>query len=311
MTQGTASTAAERQLPLGGEIFLDHVAHFVPDREAARAALARAGFAPTPVSIQVNPDPAGGPPQPTGTGNVTAMLRRGYLEILFRTADTPLGRELEAALDRYAGVHLAAFAVADARAAGERLAAAGFRTRPVVAMERPVETATGPGKAAFTVARVAPEAMAEGRIQILAHHTEETVWQTRWLAHPNTAVALLDVVFAVADVSEAAERFARFTARRAVANALGVAVPLDRGRVQLIDAGALRRLLPGLTAPSVPFAPCYAIAVESLDAAAARLAAGGIAATRAGSRLAAPFPEALGHGAWFFVERARDLPWRG
>jgi hypothetical protein len=26
--------------------------------------------------------------------------------------------------------------------------------------------------------------------------------------------------------------------------------------------------------------------------------------------LAARFPEALGHGAWLFVERAEDLPWR-
>ena len=53
----------------------------------------RAGFAPTPVSVQVAPD--GGP---TGTGNVCAMMTRGYMEVLFKTADTPLGREFEAAL---------------------------------------------------------------------------------------------------------------------------------------------------------------------------------------------------------------------
>ena len=134
---------ADRQLPLGEEIFLDHVAHFVPDREAARAALARAGFAPAPVSIQVNPDPAGGPPQPTGTGNVTAMLARGYVEILFKTADTPLGRELDAALARHPGLHLAAFAVADARAAHHRLGEAGFRMQPLVEMQRPVDTVQG------------------------------------------------------------------------------------------------------------------------------------------------------------------------
>ena len=51
---------ADRQLPRGDEIFLDHVGHFVRDPEAARRALARAGFAPTPTSIQVNSDPAGG-----------------------------------------------------------------------------------------------------------------------------------------------------------------------------------------------------------------------------------------------------------
>ena len=68
------------------------------------------GFAPTPASIQVNPDPKGGAPQLTGTGNVTSMLPRGYIEILFKTADTTLGREFDSAMARYAGVQLAAFA---------------------------------------------------------------------------------------------------------------------------------------------------------------------------------------------------------
>src|SRR5262252_10797046 len=95
----------DRQLPRAGEIFLDHLAHFVPDAEAASRALARAGFAPTPVSVQVNPDPDGGAPQLTGTGNVTAMFARGYIEVLFKTAETPLTREFDAGLARYPGVH--------------------------------------------------------------------------------------------------------------------------------------------------------------------------------------------------------------
>src|SRR3989442_13682360 len=102
---------ADRQLPTGDEIFLDHVGHFVRDPQAASAALARAGFAPTPVSVQVNPDGT-----PTGTGNVTAMFTRGYIEVLFKTADTPLAREFDAALAVHAGLHLVAFSVADAAA---------------------------------------------------------------------------------------------------------------------------------------------------------------------------------------------------
>ena len=93
--------ALDSQLPLGEEIFLDHIGHFVPDVEAARQALTRAGFAPTPVSIQVNPDPDGGAPRLTGTGNVTAMFARGYVEVLFKTADTPLVAELETAFARW------------------------------------------------------------------------------------------------------------------------------------------------------------------------------------------------------------------
>ena len=130
----------DRQLPLGAEIFLDHVGHFVRDPQAASRALARAGFAPTPVSVQTQPDPAGGAPRLTGTGNVTAMLGRGYVEVLFKTADTPLGQELDAAMARYAGIHLVAFGVADAGSAHARLRQEGFRVRPLVDMQRPVET---------------------------------------------------------------------------------------------------------------------------------------------------------------------------
>src|SRR5262245_13347903 len=195
-------TDVDRRLPIGGEIFLDHVAHFVADPESASRALARAGFAPTPVSVQVNPDPAGGPPRPTGTGNVACMLDRGYLEVLFRTADTPLGRELDAAMARYRGVHLAAFAVADASVTHARLAQSGFRMQPLVAMQRPVETETGDDIAAFSVVRVAPGEMPEGRVQALTHVTERTVWQPRWLRHPNGAISLLDVVVAETDVEE-------------------------------------------------------------------------------------------------------------
>jgi len=88
----TGVDGIDRRLPAGDEIFLDHVAHFVADADAASRALAQAGFTTTPPSIQVNPDAHGGPPQPTGTGNVTAMLDRGYIEFLFKTADTPLAQ---------------------------------------------------------------------------------------------------------------------------------------------------------------------------------------------------------------------------
>src|SRR6476646_5434982 len=107
---------ADRQLPLGDEIFLDHVGHFVRNPNAAARAMERFGFAPTPISVQRNPDGT-----PTGTGNVCAMFARGYVECLFKTADTPLGAEFDAAMARYGGIHLAAFAVTDAAKEHRRL----------------------------------------------------------------------------------------------------------------------------------------------------------------------------------------------
>ena len=292
-----ASAETDRQLPLGDEIFLDHVGHFVPDREAARRALIRAGFAPTPVSVQA--DPAGAP---TGTGNVCAMLARGYVEVLFETAETPLAAELDAAMARYRGVHLAAFAVVDAAKAHRRLGEAGFPLRPLVEMQRPVDTETGRATAAFTVARVERNAMAEGRIQLLTHRTEDAVWQKRWLAHPNGARGLVSIVIAVADVDEAAARFARFTGRPATPTRSGQIVRLDRGRVELVTREAFAAALPEIAIASMPFMGAYGVLVQSLATIETPLRQSGIPARRAGDCLVAPFPDELGRGAWLFAE---------
>ncbi len=238
-----AEEGIDRRLPAGDEIFLDHVGHFVRDGEAASRALARCGFAPAPISVQVNSDPTGGT-RPTGTGNITAMLSRGYLEILFKTSDTPLSRELDAAIERHPGLHLAAFAVADAAKAHSRLAAEGFRVRELVRMQRPADTESGPATAAFTIARVEPGVMPEGRIQMLTHHTEKSVWQKRWLAQPNTASALIDIVIAVEDVEAAAARFACFTGRAATRTPGGALIRLDRGGVYLVSHHRAMERLP-------------------------------------------------------------------
>jgi hypothetical protein len=300
---------ADRQLPQRGEIFLDHVGHFVRDARAASDALARAGFIPTPVSVQVSPDGQGGE-KPTGTGNICAMLPRGYVECLFKTADTPLGRELERSIERYPGVHLVAFGVHDAEGAHTRLQDGGFRTRPLVSMQRPVTTEAGRDIAAFTVVRVEPGEMAEGRIQMLRHHTEHTVWQPRWLSHPNGALGLLDVVIETDDPDEVAERYARFLGRPSTANTFGYAIQLDRGRVQLASRETMTRLMPDGPKLPPPFIGLYAMRVRSLDHLERTLRESGLTFTRQERLIFAPFPEQLGVGTWAFVERPADLPWR-
>ena len=54
----------------------------------------------------------------------------------------------------------------------------------------------------------------------------------------------------------------------------------------------------------------YAIRVGSLSAVEARLRETALPSRRIGAALVAPFPEALGAGAWLFVQNAADLPWR-
>ena len=302
--------AASRQLPVGDEIFLDHVGHFVRDARAASHALHRAGFAPTPISIQADKEPSTGRLVPTGLGNITAMFARGYMEVLFKNSDTALAGELDAALAHRAGLHLAAFSVVDAAAAHERLAGAGFPVRDLVRMQRPVETENGPDIAAFTISRVKPMAMPEGRIQILTHHTESAVWQPRWLSHPNSVCDLIDVVIAVGDIAEAAQRFARFSGRPATFTPGGALIRLDRGGIYLVSHDRATEKLPEVPVTSLPFMIGYALGVESLAAAEAAVDGADLEWRAFEDGIVATFPAELGQGAWVFVERAKDLPWR-
>jgi hypothetical protein len=152
--------------------------------------------------------------------------------------------------------------------------------------------------------------MAEGRIQILAHRTEDTVWQKRWLTHRNGALGLVDLVVVSADVAEAAGRFERFTGCEAKPTNFGMAIVLDRGQVQIMTADAFAAMLPEIAIPRLPFLAAYVIRVQSLAVVESILKSSGMAMRRIGAALLVPFPSELGAGAWLFVENAADLPWR-
>ena len=199
------------QIPSTGEKLLDHIAHWVPDLDAASETLASLGFVLTPWSEQHAAPRPGAPTTPVGSANRCIMLRSGYLEILAPLAPTPIGRELQAGIDRYVGVHLLAFGSPDTKAEQARLEALGFPQRPVVALRREVESESGEtATLRFTVGRAELGSMAEGRVQFLTHHTPEHLWQTRYLAHPNTVEDLAEIWVVVADLEEAAARYGAY-----------------------------------------------------------------------------------------------------
>lgn len=307
-----ASSVGHSNLPVSEEKFLDHVGHFVADHEAAEGALRQAGFLPTLYSVQVAPTGPNGESEPTGTGNICAMLRQGYIEVLSQTANTPVGREFAKALSRRAGLHLVAFAVAHAEQEHSRLATSGFPMRPIVHMRRPVTTASGPSEARFTVARVQEGAMAEGRIQTLTHHTEAEVWQPRWLAHPNGALGLTGVLIVSPAPGEAAERFARFLGRPVRHfGAASYGVSLERGHVALCNADRAENLFGQAIEIDLPWIAAYSLQVDDLKHIRSLLETAHLdfAATPAG--LLMPFPPALGRGFWYFTEERSGEIWHG
>lgn len=284
-------------VPSDGGVYLDHVGHFVADADAASSALARLGFLLTPYSLHTNREDPGKPPVPAGTANRLAMLAEGYLEFLNRDGPaTPLARQLEAAVARYVGVHLMAFAVCDAEGHRERLQAAGFKVGPAVALQRETEDAAGNADIVrFTVIRPVPGEMEEGRVQMLRHDRPDLMWQRRWMDHPNRAVALTEVFFASADPDAAAARYARYLNRPADPVDGGYAVRLARGRVVILSRAGLDAYLPGLAVPDLPFIAGYRLRSADLSATRNWLAGNGFALQPLGDgALAVTAPPALG-----------------
>jgi hypothetical protein len=244
---------------------LDHVAHFLPDIERAGAALTRLSFTLTPFSAQSHRLQPDGPLVPAGTGNRCIMLKRGYLEFLTPTHDTPNAEQLRAAISRYTGVHLIAFGTQTPDADFQRLSAGGFQPLTPVALQREVGTASGNATARFTVVRVAPAAMAEGRIQFCQHHTPDVVWQPRWLSHANHAAGLAGVLLCVADPEEAAQRYARFTGLPVQKSGAAWRVDCARGYLLFVPPALLHSSW-GLSAPALPWIAGYVIDSDNLPA---------------------------------------------
>jgi hypothetical protein len=267
MTNWKNDYIAQAQVPAPGTLVLDHVAHFVPDADAAMAAVQRLGFAVTPFSPQSHRPTPDAPVTPAGTGNRCVMLRRGYLEFLTPTADTPIAGQLREAMRRYIGVQLVAFGTADPEADRTRLDAAGFKPLPVLALERPIGTPEGEHTARFQVLRVPSGTMPEGRIQFVQQRTPELLWQRRWLDHPNRAFALAAVLICVADPKEAAQRYARYSGLTATAHGLAQRIATARGDLLFVTPATLARDF-GLEPAAVPMIAGYV--VESGDTVMAR-----------------------------------------
>jgi hypothetical protein len=279
---------AQRQKPDPGNLYLDHVAHFVPDLGAA-ARLARSlGFAVTPESAHR----AQG--APAGTSNRCIMLGEGYIEILAPTLDTPNAQRVRARMARYEGVHLACFGTPDAQAEQRRLAAHGFDPEPLVSLERTLDDGN---TVRFKVVYVPPERMPEGRVQYVEQLSPEVIWTPSSLAHENGVVGLAAVYVVAERPAEVAARWAQFSALLPRPDGNFVRLDCARGRVFVGTRADVAEVLGA--APPAPAIAGYALAFRDPEAFLGRCAARGI---RRHGR-AVLLPAALG-GAWL-IEPAR------
>jgi hypothetical protein len=262
-SQNPASRPPASQPPSPGKLNIDHVAHFVPHIDAASAALEQAGFTLTPFSEQSHRLEPGGPLTPAGAGNRCVMLREGYLEFLTPTGDTAIAQQLRNSIQRYTGLHLIALGTVAPDVDHARLTKNGFSPLPPVALQREIGTADGHGTARFTVVRVPPGTMAEGRIQYCQQHTPELLWQARWLEHRNHARGLAAVILCVADPQEAAQRYARYTGLLAQVSGTQWRIDTQRGALLFVTPAAVEKKF-GITAPALPWIAGYVLTSDNL-----------------------------------------------
>lgn len=287
------NNTARAQAPPPGAPTLDHVAHFVPDSEAAADVLERLGFTLTPFSAQSHRLSPNGPLVSAGTGNRCVMFERGYLEFLTPTADTPIANQLRTAMARYIGAHLIAFGTAAAEKDHARLTRENFGPLPPVALQREIETETGTETARFTVVRTQPGTMPEGRIQFCQHHTPELLWQTRWLAHHNGVRALSGVVICVADIDQATERYASYTGLKLRHTRRAWQLQTAHGYMLCATEEALRTAW-DLDVPAVPWIGGAILTTTDMQIAAACASTLGCVTRKLRSRLLVVLPPALG-----------------
>ncbi len=265
MNHESADVVAQAQIPVAGSLTLDHVAHFVPDPDDAASALEKLGFTLTPFSAQSHRLEAGAPLVPAGTGNRCMMFTRGFVECLAPTGDTPIANQLRAAIARYTGVHLIAFGTAAPEIDHARLTERAFAPLTPVALQRQIDTPHGADTARFTVVRVPPGTMAEGRIQFCRHHTPQLVWQPQWLTHANHAVALTAVILCVEDPTVAAARYALFTGLKAAGTGEDWHLDTRRGRLLFSTPATIKRIF-NTEPPRLPWIAGYVLASDDLAA---------------------------------------------
>lgn len=243
---------ADRQLPQGDDVFLDHVGYFVADLDAAGAQLERLGFRVSLTNVQTNAD-ANGELKPSGTSNRLARLKRGFIEVLAATHDTPLADQFRQALARYPGLHLIALSHDDIPAQRERLVAAGFAMQPVVELRRRDRTLPGDPEVHFSVLRPQPGVMAEGRVQWVKPHTPDTVWRPDTITTENGADGLTDMLLCVEDPAAVAARYGGYVGRAPVMRGGLHVVMLQRGGLVFAGTSQVARILPDFRPPALPF----------------------------------------------------------
>jgi len=259
---------------------IDHPFVLTTNLDALAEAYRGLGFTLTPQSSRhVGTDPSSGAQRRLGTANRHVVFGDNSIELLGLMdpdAPDPWGvRHLAAA---YEGIRGVVFGCADAYAVNQRLTSTGVATTGVLELQREVATPDGEATMRARLVHLLPPTP-EGGVGVAEHLTLELVRQPRHSRHPNGAEALSAVTLVVPDeeVGDYVRRYRMLLAVTAEPEGPRHVFQLRAGHIDIVAASAMGEVLPGETAPTLPFLAALTVHVADLDAARSVVRANGVA----------------------------------
>ncbi|MBV9846428.1 MAG: VOC family protein [Kutzneria sp.] len=264
--------------------YIDHSVVITREFEKVWARYEELGFTLSPPSRHTVTTAPGGPLVRSCTANRCAYFGESFLELIGIVDDTAPDpwRALPLIDGRYQGLRGASFGFGDSREALARLRAVGLAGSGVLSLRRPVDTPEGPRTVRARSVHIDRSKTPDGILHTAEHLTPQYVHQPRLLRHANGA-QYLDSVLLVVDDSELDDYRARYAAmlgRPARTEGNRHLFQLRTGRVEISPATALADVLPGETAPVLPFFAAHGVAVADLAAARSLIESKGLATRR-------------------------------
>jgi catechol 2,3-dioxygenase-like lactoylglutathione lyase family enzyme len=249
---------------------IDHVVIVVRDLDAARDTFRRMGFTVTPRGHHT-----------LGSQNHCVMFGRDYVELLWSPEGAPHpSRQYYTEFARTGeGLAAIAFGTDSAKGAYTEMLWAGFAPSDPVEFARPVDLPEGRREARFRVSMAAPHHTPGGRGFVCEHLTREVVWRPEYQRHANGATGIAAVAIVGDDVAAITRPYERLLATQAEPIAEGLVVRTGDASIAFATARRLAARLPQvpLSARPAPLMAALFIRVANRTAAAAALAAGGLA----------------------------------
>lgn len=251
---------------------IDHVVVCVADLALAGRIYQRLGFITTPAARH-----------PFGTANALVQLNGNFIELLAvmdpaRVPPVQPGRFSFAAFNRdflayRQGMSMLVFASDDARRDQAEFAAKGLQTYEPFDFARQAQLADGrTATVAFSLAFVTDARLPRAAFFVCQQHNPENFWQSAYQTHPNSALAISEVIMVAERPALLADLFAKLqSADRLVIAKDHLSVATARGRISVLSPAAFAQRFADATTPVSPASPYFAgFAVTVADLGAAR-----------------------------------------